>query len=367
MYPHFAMRRVSVPSRRTATSHREKILLMLPTALKLSFSEVPVVDLGPLASGDPADRTKVAAELVEACAQVGFVYLKDAGIPRADIDAVFQTAKDFHDLPLEAKMEVSITHNGHAQGYLHGMTKGVHEGIKPNHQEAFQFRRPLAEDDPDLISGKPLHGPIPWPSAMPDLRPRLLAYNAKIDRLCYELLELFELGLDMEPGTLKQFFKKDMNALRILHYPPQAPDSPGEDMGARMHTDTDAFTVLVQDDNGGLEVRNRDGAWIAVPPMPGMFVLNVGEVLKVWTDGVLSSTVHRVVNRSGNRRFSVPFFMYPSYDARIAPLMENPDPSNVAPEDLHTSFPRDKPFIYGERKALSTANIMPGKITIPSY
>jgi isopenicillin N synthase-like dioxygenase len=339
---------------------------MLPTALKLSFNEVPIVDLAPLASGAPAARATVAAELAEACARVGFVYLKNCGITQTDVDAIFATARDFHDLPLEAKMEVSITKNGHAQGYLHGKSKGVHDTIAPNQQEAFQIRRPLALDDPDLTSGKPLHGPIPWPSAMPDLEPRMMAFYAKADALGYQLLDLFELGLELEAGTLKQYFKKDMNSLRLLHYPPQDPDDASEQLGARAHTDTNAFTILVQDPNGGLEIRNRDGAWVAVPPVPGTFVLNVGEVLKVWTDGIFSSTVHRVVNRSGKRRYSIPFFMYPSYDALIRTLLTNPDPSNVAPEDLHTSMPRDTPFVYGERKARSTANIMPGKITVPT-
>jgi isopenicillin N synthase-like dioxygenase len=332
---------------------------MLPTALKLSFDEVPVLDLA-------GERAEVAAELAEACARVGFVYLKNHGVDESEIDAIFQTARDFHDLPLEAKMEVSITKNGHAQGYLHGRSKGVHDTIAPNQQEAFQIRRPLAPDDPDLTSGKPLHGPIPWPSAMPDLEPRMMRYYAQLDRLGYALLELFELGLELEPGTLKAYFAKDMNSLRLLHYPPQAPDDATEQLGARAHTDTNAFTILAQDPNGGLEIRNRERNWVAVPPMPGTFVLNVGEVLKVWTDGIFSSTVHRVVNRSGKRRYSIPFFMYPSYDAVIHTLMTNPDPSNVAPEDLHTSMPRDRPFVYGERKATSTANIMPGTIVVPT-
>lgn len=334
---------------------------MLPSARKLSFSEVPVVDLGPAGSDDAVGRRAVAAAIADAAATVGFFYVKNHSLSQQDIDAAFQTAMDFHNLPLDAKMQVSMTRNHHAQGFLHGMTKGNDALLKENQQEAFQIRRPLADDDPDLLSGKPLHGVIPWPPAMPDLKPRMLAYYDKVNTLGYELLKLFELSLDFAPGTLKASFAKDMNSLRLLHYPPQKPDDSGENLGARGHTDTNAFTILAQDPNGGLEVRNRDGEWVAVPPIAGTLVVNVGEVLKVWTDGVFTSAVHRVINRSGRRRYSIPFFMYPSFDAEIRTLIKNPDPENVAPEDLHTSFPRDRPFIYGELKARNVARIMPRK------
>lgn len=335
---------------------------MLPTAKKLAFTDVPIVDLSAAWSDDTQARAKLAQEIAEVCGRIGFMYIKNHGVAQSDVDAIFATAKDFHDLPKEEKMKSSITLNNHAQGYLHGMTKGNEKTISANLQEAFQIRRPLAEDDPDLLAGKPLHGRIPWPAAMPDLQPRMMAYYEKMDRLGYALLALFEQSIGLPEGELKKFFKKDMNSLRLLHYPPQKPDEDGVHLGARAHTDTNAFTILAQDSNGGLEVRNRDGEWIAVPPVDGTFVVNVGEVLKVWTDGVFSSTLHRVINRSGNRRFSIPFFMYPSYDALIQPLLKNPDPSNVAPEDLHTSMPRDKPFVYGELKSRSTAKIMPGNV-----
>jgi isopenicillin N synthase-like dioxygenase len=339
---------------------------MLPTARKLAFTDVPVIDLAPVWSGDAAARCAVAEQIAEVCGRVGFMYIKNHRISQRDIDGIFQTAADFHNLPLDAKMEVSITKNDHAQGYLHGMTKGTEKSIQANLQEAFQIKRPLADDDPGLLAGLPLHGKIPWPSAMPDLQPRMMAYYDKVDALGYELLNLFELALGMAVGTLKRFFKKDMNSLRLLHYPPQAPDQDGEHLGARAHTDTNAFTILVQDNNGGLEIKNLEGEWVAVPPIEGTFVVNVGEVLKVWTDGVFSSTLHRVINRSGRERYSIPFFMYPSYDALIQPLLKNPDPANVAPENLHTSMPRDRPFVYGEFKARSTAKIMPGKVAVPT-
>ena len=337
---------------------------MLPTARKLAFSDVPVVDLGSAWSSDAAARRALADQIAEVCGRVGFMYIKNHRVADADIAAIFQTAADFHGLPLETKMQSSMARHPDAQGqgYLHGMTKGNAKNLSENLQEAFQFRRPLAEDDPDLAAGKPLHGRIPWPQAMPDLKTRMMAYYDKVDALGYELLTLFELALDMPEGTLKAYFKKDMNSLRILHYPPQRPEDDGEHLGARAHTDTNAFTILAQDDNGGLEIRNRDNEWVAVPPVAGTFVVNVGEVLKVWTDGIFSSTLHRVINRSGRERYSIPFFMYPSYDALIRPLLKNPDPGNVAPENLHTSMPRDRPFVYGEFKAASTARIMPGQV-----
>jgi isopenicillin N synthase-like dioxygenase len=334
---------------------------MLPDARQLSSTDVPVVDLAPARSGDPGARRKVADDIAAACGRIGFFYAMNHGIAQKDIDNIFQTAVDFHSLPLDAKMEVSVTKNQHFQGYLHGMTKGNDRGITENLQEAFQIRRPLAADDPDLLAGKPLHGLIPWPSAMPDLKPRMMVYYEKVNALGYELLELFELSLDLPKDRLRQFFNKDMNSLRLLHYPPQEPDAPREFLGARAHTDTNAFTLLAQDANGGLEVRSKSGEWGAVPPIPGTLVINVGEILKVWTDGIFSSIAHRVINRSGRERYSIPFFMYPSFDALIAPLMRNPDPASIAPEDLATSMPRDKPFIYGELKAKNSARIIPRK------
>lgn len=334
---------------------------MLPTVKSLDFSHVPVIDLGPGLGDNGAHQNAVADEIARACKQVGFFYIKNHGISDADVDAIFRTAEEFHNLPIEAKMEVSVTKNNHFQGYLHGKSKGNDVGINENLQEAFQIRRPLPPDDPDLIAGTPLHGMIPWPSAMPDLEAQMMSYYEKVDNLGRKLLRLFEASLDLPRNTLGRFFRKDMNSLRLLHYPHQAPDGPGDRLGARAHTDTNAFTILAQDMNGGLEIRNRSGDWVAVPPIMGTFVVNVGEILKVWTDGIFSSTVHRVINRSGNERYSIPFFLYPTYEEVIYPILRNPDPGNIAPEDLPTSMPRDKPFVWGEFKAKNSARIIPQK------
>src|SRR5260370_21502531 len=109
---------------------------------------------------------------------------------------------------------------------------------------------------------------------MPDLEPRMMAYYHKVDVLGYELLKLFELSLGLQEGTLKAYFKKDMNSLRLLHYPPQKPDEEGVHLGARAHTDTNAFTILAQDDNGGPEINNRHGEWVPVPPIDSPLLVN---------------------------------------------------------------------------------------------
>ena len=133
---------------------------MLPNARKLDFTDVPVIDLAPAWSGGEAGRRAVADAIADACSRVGFFYVKNHQLTDAEIAAIFQTAADFHNLPLDAKMEVSLTKNNHAQGYLHGMSKGNEKSISENLQEAFQIKRPLADDDPDLLARKPLQGKI---------------------------------------------------------------------------------------------------------------------------------------------------------------------------------------------------------------
>jgi isopenicillin N synthase-like dioxygenase len=117
----------------------------------------------------------------------------------------------------------------------------------------------------------------------------------------------------------RPFFAKPLVQLRLLHYPPQPPERGAQ--GVEAHTDPSAFTILLQDGTGGLEVRNRSGRWIEAPPIPGSFIVNIGDMIQRWTDGRFVSTPHRVANRTGRGRLSVPFFVNPDYAAVIAPVL----------------------------------------------
>jgi isopenicillin N synthase-like dioxygenase len=225
-------------------------------------------------------------------------------------------------------------------------------------KEAFNIGLELEAKDPRVLRGEPFRGINLWPE-IPLWRQTMLAYFDAVASVGRRLHRAIATDLGVHSEFFEDKLDQPMATLRLLHYPPQPPDGPGEIHGTRNHTDTDTFTILAQDMNGGLEVLNKDREWVAVPPIADSLVVNVGEILKVWTDGIFSSTVHRVINRSGRERYSIPFFLYPTYEEVISPILRNPDPSNIAPEDLPSSMPRDKPFVWGEFKARNSARIHP--------
>ena len=113
------------------------------------------------------------------------------------------------------------------------------------------------------------------------------------------------------------FFAQPTTFLRLLHYPPQPLDAGDDAFGSAPHTDYGFITVLVQDNNGGLAVRRKDGSWLAAPPVPGSWVVNVGDMLSRWTNGRWQSTPHSVRNISGHDRYSCPFFFDMDMDSTV--------------------------------------------------
>jgi isopenicillin N synthase-like dioxygenase len=309
---------------------------MLPVAKKVPPTHVPVIDLTAMHSGDAAARRALADEIAQACVDLGFFYIVNHGIPSADIDAMFAAAVQFFALPQSERMALAISKATHYRGYipLQQMAQkptfaGSKDELKGNLYEAFQIHAELPPDDPDVLAHKPLHAANPWPATMPELREMWLAYYAQLGAFANEMLGLFALGLDLPEKALHGFFRKPMMQLRMIHYPPQDPGDPGENMGLRPHTDSGAFTILAQDEVSGLEVLTRSGDWIEVPPLAGAYVINLGEMMKVWSDGALLATPHRVVNKYGLERYSIPFFMTPDFDAPIVPQVKNANKSSA--------------------------------------
>ena len=199
-------------------------------------------------------------------------------------------------------------------------------------KEAFNIGRELAPDDPDLLAGVPFHGPNQWPAST-RFQGTMLDYFAAQLALCRRLHQAFAIDLGLDPDFFAPAIDRPLAVLRLLHYPPHPGQFDGTQYGAGPHTDYGNVTTLAQDDAGGLEVRERDGTWIDATPIPGTLVCNIGDCLMRWSNDTYVSTPHRVVNRSGRKRYSVVFFCDPNADARVECL-----PTCVA-ADRPTRYP----------------------------
>jgi len=305
-------------------------------------ARLPVIDIAPLAGPDEGAALATARALCAAYEEIGFAYVSGHGIADDLLQAAFAQSRAFHASPLERKQRLAI--NAAHRGYM-GLasstvvTSTVNRNTHPNLSESLMLMHALADDDPRVLNGEPLAGPNQWPDWLPAFRPAIEAYIDAADAVCRRLLRGFELGLGLPPGYFAPMFAEPVTFLRLLHYPPHPADAPDNQFGSAPHTDYGCMTLLAQDDSGGLQVRHRDGHWIDAPPLPGAFVLNVGDIMAVWSNDRFVSTPHRVVNRSGGDRYSIPFFFDPGMDTRVSCLPGCHGPDNP---------PRHAPVRYGD-------------------
>ncbi len=276
------------------------------------FTTIPLVDVAPLITGT-GDRAAVIARLDEACHRCGFFYVTGHGIAVSALEA---HARAFFAQPVEAKLAIAMARGGRAwRGYfpLGGeLTSGA-----PDWKEGIYFGAELADDDPRVRAGTPLHGRNVFPSDPPGLGPAVLAHMAACTQLGHVIMSALGVALGHPEHAFRARYLADpLTLFRIFHYPAPPVEVVDQAWGVGEHTDYGLLTILAQDDCGGLEVRSRDG-WVDAPPIPGAFVCNLGDMLERLSNGRYRSTPHRVRNRSGRDRLSMPFFFDPSFDATV--------------------------------------------------
>jgi len=166
-----------------------------------------------------------------------------------------------------------------------------------------------------------------WPDNLPGFRETVLDYYHRVLEIGQLLFPLFALALDLPENFFDDKTTKPAAIMRLLHYPPQSPtsfesdpDSSRRQIGIGAHTDYECFTILWQDRAGGLQVRNTAGKWVDAVPIPGTLVLNLGDQFARWTNDIFKSTLHRVINRSGLERYSIPLFFGTDYDVPLEPI-----------------------------------------------
>src|SRR5262249_28240677 len=288
--------------------------------IETATKAIPLIDVGPAFRGEPGAIETVALELRRACETVGFFYLAGHGVPQAAIDDAFAASRAVHDVPTETKPSLKINrdHIGHHAGDARvPRHSAVTKPARPNFLESFFLSRGRGADAPDVVAGAPLRGRNQWPDGHARMRAAMVTYFKTLEKLGERLLPILSRSLGLSADFFAPFFQNEAHInLRFLHYPPQETDD-DEQFGQGPHTDNSFITVLAREDVPGLAVRLPNGEWMAPPVIPGTFLVNLGNIMKRWSNDRFLSTPHGVLNDSGKDRYSIAFFYSPNVDAAI--------------------------------------------------
>ncbi|MFY0622286.1 MAG: isopenicillin N synthase family oxygenase [Pelagimonas sp.] len=282
-------------------------------AQRQSFDSIPVIDIGAISQG--GDLFQVAKDIRWALTHVGFFYVKNHGVPETRVQRAFDQARAFFDLPLEQKMDLHVSQSDVA---LRGYIEIFGENTDPTKTKDLKECFDLGPERSALEA--PFFGPNQWPAALPAFREAVYGYHEEAKKLSQGLMRVIALSLDLDSEFFAAKLRDPISIQRLLHYPPQDGQIDESMMGIGAHTDYGCLTILAQDDVGGLQVMNRDGAWVEGPPIPGTFVISIGDLIQRLTNDLYLANLHRVVNSSGRERYSIPFFIDADADAEFAPL-----------------------------------------------
>ncbi len=282
-----------------------------------AFDEIPIIDLAELLRGEPGAKQAAATAIRTACETVGFFYIRNHGIPEADIDRTFEVGRRFFDLPLDDKLSIHKNLSTQHAGYTPLLAENTDSSNEGDLHESFDMVSPLALYPARKSAGEDVNL---WPQSLPELKSSLYRYFDQVLGLGKRLFELVALSLGLPEDFFHPHLTHPIAMLRINSYPPQAVNAAAHQIGIGAHTDYECFTILAQQPGiTALQVWNGR-EWIKAPPIAGTFVVNIADLMQRWSNDAFLSTRHRAINISGAARMSIPFFLGVNYDTRISPL-----------------------------------------------
>lgn len=320
-----------------------------------SLAAIPTIRL------DEGLEEDVVSKLRDACINVGFFYLQGHGISSELLQRVFQQSKLLFDLDVTAKKQLSdpVISRGYTAMEEETLDPAkqtrpdTKEGMLPllpvaakvdwngnapasgcvaaTHQlctslKGFYIGTDIGTSDPRYNPAK-LRGPNQWPT--PEVAPgfdcttfrsTMEEYFRQMKALAMRVVQLLALSLNLPATFFDDSFLEPIASIRLLHYAP-VPSKPEDGVFAcGAHTDYGMITLLLTDDNRGLRILTKDNVWIDAPPMPDTYVVNLGDMLERWTNGLFRSTLHRVLTAGNRHRYSVPFFFEPTFETVVTCL-----------------------------------------------
>jgi len=283
----------------------------------MTLDSLPILDISQL--DDPNTAEAFKKQLREVTHDVGFFYLVGHGIPQQLIDEVLDVSRRFFALPEEQKLAIENVHSAQFRGYTRTGKELTNGEIDWREQIDIGEERATVDGGEDYWR---LEGPNLWPAQLPELETAFTEWRTQLSALALRLMRTWAVALDAPEDVFDEAFGEDraFSLIKIVRYPGTS-DENNPQQGVGAHRDGGVLTLLlVEPDKAGLQVEH-EGEWIDAPSLPGAFVVNIGEMLELATNGYLKATLHRVESpRVGTDRISIPFFFNPALDARMPQL-----------------------------------------------
>lgn len=278
-----------------------------------AFKKLPLVDISLMFSSQLNERKQAAKALGQAACEAGFLYIVGHGIPAHLLENLKTRTKLYFAQTLSEKMQDYIGHSANHSGYV---PEGEEQYLnaKPDLKEAYD----VGFDLQDPTKFRPMLGPDRW-SSFPGFKEDVKAYYDEVFALSNVLFRGFALALDLPENSFTKLISAPPSQLRLVHYP-FSPNAPEDRPGIGAHTDYECFTILLATADG-LEVQNGAGEWIDAPMVEGAFVINIGDMMEVLSNGHYVATMHRV-RKVKEDRYSFPMFCACDYDTVIEPVPE---------------------------------------------
>jgi isopenicillin N synthase-like dioxygenase len=306
---------------------------------------IPVVDLAEF-SGNPQQKAAFVDALGKAYEEVGFVAVKNHGIPATTIEGLYSNTREFFSQPAEVKKKYEIAELAGQRGYTSFGKEHAKGSTAPDLKEFFQFGQivdnnagnepsPNLAHSPHSANVGPLAGAAPadpirseYPdnvivSEISSFNPIFSSAYRFFENSGLALLRAIALYLGLDEKYFDDYVHNGNSILRAIHYPP-IKEEPKSAIRAEQHEDINLITLLIGASADGLEILSKQNEWVPVTSLPEQIVVNVGDMLQRLTNNQLRSTTHRVVNPPrelwGSSRFSIPFFLHPKSSMSLACL-----------------------------------------------
>jgi isopenicillin N synthase-like dioxygenase len=297
---------------------------------------VPVIDISSTFDGTLQDKQAVASQIRDACTNSGFFQIAGHNVPESVRQGVLnQASRFFKQLPPAQKDELHVKHNDLMRGwepsdYTYVNPDDWATAAVPETKEGFNWGYEASLDPTGGdgkyrdLDGSTENGNV-WPteSALPGFKQDIAEYYGQVLQLARHLFRLFALSLELPEHHFDEMMTHPGGISRLLYYPPSKapkpldPNEADKEVGLGSHTDYECFTLLLSSTTHGLEILTPENVWRPAAAANGAFIVNVADFLMRWTNGVYKSTIHRVVNRTTDERYSVPFFFSINYDQQV--------------------------------------------------